>query len=357
MTITIKRAKSMKLTNSDLKYHFHPQKGWLNDPNGLSFFKGQYHLFYQHLPNSEYPNGDPIHWGHAVTKDFLSYKELETAINPDMPYDAGGVWSGTAIEKDGVLYAFYASIDKNMKQTISVAYSKDGINFEKYADNPVISDYPADGSADFRDPAILYDNGKYYLVIASADIKKGTGNLLLYSSDDLFNWDYSGVLKEYADCKYCECPSFVKCDKGYLLSVSVCPKNSGHYFEVMYGDFDGKNFLEKITSHFQKGPDEYAGQIFHAPDGRNILISWIPGWEYTPKEKCIGCLSLPLEISVLNEKITAYPIKEVQSLIDKNERVVDAYIKEEFFNHGEAVSIKIDKFYKYRSLFKKKNSV
>lgn len=331
----------MKLSNSELKYHFHPEKGWLNDPNGLSYFKGNYHIFYQHLPDSEYPNGDPMHWGHAVTKDFLSFDELKTAIDPDMPYDTKGVWSGTAIEKDGKLFAFYASLDKNGKQTISVAYSEDGIHFEKYASNPVIRDYPADGSADFRDPAILFDNGKYYLVIASADKKKGTGNMLLYSSDDVFNWEYRGVLKEYADCRYCECPSFVKCGDGYILSVSVCPEKANHYFEVMYGSFDGNTFTAEIVSHFQKGPDEYAGQIFHAPDGRNILISWIPGWDYQPKEKCIGCLSLPLEIKVSDGKITAYPINEVRHLVGEDDTVTDAYVKEEYINRGEEVRINL----------------
>lgn len=331
----------MSLSNAELKYHFHPEKGWLNDPNGLSYFNGQYHIFYQHLPGSEYPNGDPMHWGHAVTKDFLSFDELKTAIDPDMPYDIGGVWSGTAIEKDGMLFAFYASIDKNGKQTISIAYSKDGINFEKYPGNPVISDYPADGSADFRDPAILYDNGRYYLVIASADNKKGTGNMLLYSSDDIFSWEYCGVLKEYDDCRFCECPSFAKCGSGYILSVSVCPNKSNHYFEVMYGGFDGKTFTAEIVSHFQKGPDEYAGQIFHAPDGRNILISWIPGWDYQPKEKCIGCLSLPLEITVSGGSITALPAKEVRHLIGEDGTVTDAYIREEYLDHGKTVSIKI----------------
>ena len=333
----------MNLSNAELKYHFHPKKGWLNDPNGLSYFNGQYHIFYQHLPDSEYPDGSKMHWGHAVTKDFLNYRELPTAIDPDMPYDKGGVWSGTAIEKDGRLFAFYASIDENGRQTISVACSEDGISFEKYPGNPVIADYPEDGSADFRDPAILYDNGRYYLVIASADKKKGTGNMLLYSSDDVFNWEYCGVLREYDDCRYCECPSFVKCGDGYLLSVSVCPNKEKHYFEVLYGSFDGKSFIAETVSHFQKGPDEYAGQIFGAPDGRSILISWIPGWDYQPKEKCIGCLSLPLEITVSNGKITAWPVKEVQHLLSEDDTLTDAYIKEEFINHGETVIIKLNK--------------
>lgn len=327
------------MTNESLKYHFHPAKGWLNDPNGLSYFGGKYHIFYQHLPSSEYPDGSSMNWGHAVTSDFLSFEELPVAIKPDTDYDTCGVWSGTATEIDGKLYAFYASLDKDKKQTISIAYSEDGVNFAKYPGNPVIRDYPADGSADFRDPAVLCLNGEYYLVIASADKKKGTGNLLLYKSQDIFNWEYLGVIREYADCIYCECPSFVRYGDGFILSASVCSKNASNYFEVMYGSFDGKAFSGEIVSHFQKGPDEYAGQIFSAPDGRCILISWIPGWNYQPKKKCIGCLSLPLELKVSNGVISAYPVREVYHLLGADDTLRDEYIEERFVNKGEQVFI------------------
>lgn len=326
------------LSNRTLSHHFHPAKGWLNDPNGLSYFQGKYHIFYQHCPNCEHP-GETMNWGHAVTDDFRNYEELPVALKPDMPYDIGGVWSGTAIEKDGRLYCYYASIGKDGKQTISVAFSDDGLRFEKYENNPIIRDYPADGSNDFRDPAILCCGDRNYLVIASADKKKGTGNLLLYSAENMLDWKYEGVLYEYDDCRYCECPSFIKYKDGYILSASVCPNHSNHYFEVMYGSFDGKAFVPSIISHFQKGPDEYAGQIFRAPDGRAILISWVPGWDYRYKRKCIGCLSLPLELTVKKGRIYAYPVKEVRNLLDKNDELVDSYITEKFINKGEEVTI------------------
>ena len=327
-------------TNAELKYHYHPAKGWINDPNGLVFFNGYYHAFYQHQPLYEQPGNAPMVWGHARTKDFLNWEELPVALEADCPYDKDGVWSGTANVKDGVLYLFYASVSDN-KQTISIAKSVDGINFEKYEQNPVIRDYPKDGSADFRDPAIFSENGINYLIVASADCKKNTGNLLLYRSKTFTDWEYVGVLYEYANAKYCECPSFVKCGDGYLLSVSVCPNCAPHYFEVLYGDFDGRRFTKKIVSHFQKGPDEYAGQIFHAPDGRNILISWIPGWEYQP-ERCVGCLSLPLEVKPDGNRITAYPVEEVRGLLDKNDVLIDAYVTERFIRHGEEIEIKVD---------------
>ncbi len=128
-------------SNAELKWHYHPARGWINDPNGLIDFRGQYHVFYQHTPTNERPPA--LVWGHAVTRDFLHWEEKAPAIVNDRDYDIRGVWSGTAIEKDGVLYAFYSSADANGRQTISLAVSRDGETFEKYPGNPIISAYPA----------------------------------------------------------------------------------------------------------------------------------------------------------------------------------------------------------------------
>ena len=87
-----------------LQRHYRPARGWVNDPNGLVYFQGYYHVFYQHAPNHEVPWKEPMHWGHARTKDFLTWEELPVALYPDQPYDKGGCWSGTAIVKDDVLY-------------------------------------------------------------------------------------------------------------------------------------------------------------------------------------------------------------------------------------------------------------
>ena len=113
-----------------LKYHYRPKKGWMNDPNGLVYFKGYYHAFYQHAPNHEIPWQEPMHWGHARTKDFLEWEELPIALTPDTPYDKSGCWSGTAIVKDDKLYLFYAGI--TAESVIAVAVSEDGVNFEKF---------------------------------------------------------------------------------------------------------------------------------------------------------------------------------------------------------------------------------
>ncbi len=306
----------------DLKYHFRPKKGWINDPNGLVYFKGYYHIFYQHAPDSETPWNQPMHWGHARTKDFLTWEELPVALTPGDSYDGGGCWSGTAIVKDDKLYLFYAAI--TAVSTVAVAVSEDGINFEKYKGNPVIDGFPSDGGPDFRDPAVCCIDGLYYCIVASGNPEKKAGRLLLYKSEDLFDWDYVGIMSEWANCKYTECPSFVEAENGkFLLATSVCPLESEHYFSLMYGSLADGEFFAESVSEIDKGPDQYAGQMFRDHLGRNLLMTWIPGWKYSGfAEKNIGCMSVPREIKVNDGKITAFPVKELSFLLKDSDPAV-----------------------------------
>ena len=311
-----------------LKYHFKPERGWINDPNGLVYYKGYYHIFYQHCPNYEIPWQEPMHWGHARTKDFINFEELPIALYPDRDYDENGCWSGTAIVKGDVLYLFYASVRTKEKiQTVSVAYSTDGINFEKYSANPVIESYPADGGPDFRDPAVCFIDGKYYLVMATGHVESKTARLLLYESDDLLTWKYSSVMSEWENSMYAECPSLcVTAEEGkYLLASSVCPHGAKHYFSVKYGRFVDGRFVEEISAEADKGPDQYAGQVFTDDKGRNILVSWVSGWRYKGfvAEHDVGCLSIPKEIKLVDGKVCLYPIEELCHLLrDEDESVI-----------------------------------
>ena len=308
-----------------LKYHYRPRKGWINDPNGLVCFQGYYHVFYQHAPDFEIPWKQPMHWGHARTKDFLTWEELPIALFPDREYDSNGCWSGTAIVKEGTLYLFYASVytdpeTKEKLQSVSVAYSRDGISFEKYEGNPVIDHYPADGGPDFRDPAICCIDGMYYCVMATGNPESRTGRLLLYRSADLLRWDYEGIMSEWQDCKYTECPSFVSAGDKYLLTASVCPYEKPHYFYAMFGDFKDGKFCVCDSAEIDKGPDQYAGQVFQDHLKRNILISWIPGWKYKGyAQKDVGCFSLPREITIEDGVIRAYPIAELEHLLSDSD--------------------------------------
>ena len=304
-----------------LQYHYRPEKGWINDPNGLVYFNGYYHVFYQHAPDYEIPWQQPMHWGHARTKDFLHWEELPVALAPDREYDNDGCFSGTAIVKDDTLYLFYASIFKSdpkaqSEQTVSIATSKDGIHFEKYEGNPVIPHFPIDGSHDFRDPAVTCINGEYYCVMASGHVETKTGRLLLYKSHDLLRWEYVGIMSEWANCRFTECPSFMPAGDKFLLSASVCPLEARHYFSLMFGSFQNDVFQVEYAAEVDKGPDQYAGQIFRDHLGRCLLISWAPGWSYKGyAQKDVGCMSVPREIKLENGRITAYPIKELQYLL------------------------------------------
>lgn len=308
--------------SAELKYHFRPKKGWINDPNGLVYFKGYYHIFYQHAPDFETPWKQPMHWGHARTKDFLEWEELPVALAPGEEYDKSGCWSGTAIVKDGRLYLFYAAI--TAVSTIAVAVSDDGVNFTKYVKNPVINTYPTDGGPDFRDPAVCRIDGKYYCVVASGNPEKKTGVLLLYESENLLNWGYVGVMREWPDCKYTECPSITESENGdVLLAASVCPLESEHYFQLMRCSLENGRLEIKSACEIDKGPDQYAGQIFKDHLGRTLLITWIPGWKYAGfTDRNIGCMSVPREISVKDRKITAFPVKEVQHLMKDSDPAV-----------------------------------
>ena len=316
------------------KYHFKAGKGWMNDPNGLVYYKGWYHIFYQHIPDYEKPSfkgptSDRIMvWGHARTKDFITYEELPVAIRPEFDYESHGCWSGTATVKDDVLYIFYASVTRGDdgadygKQTVSMAYSTDGISFTKCDKNPIIVMDTPDGSNDFRDPAVINDNGRFYIVMASGHKESKEARLLLYESDDMISWAYKGIACRWENKNFAECPSFLKAGDKYLLATSVCG-DDGHFFTINFGDFKDGVFTVENSASIDKGPDSYAGQVFSDFLGRSILMCWIPGWAYVDfTQNDVGCLSVPKEIKYENGKITVYPIKEIQHLLKNSDPAV-----------------------------------
>ena len=297
-----------------LKYHFEPQTGWMNDPNGLIFYKGKYHAFFQHNPHE--PVWGPMHWGHAVSEDLVYWQELPIALYPDMYYeDNGGCFSGSAIEKDGRIYLIYTSVSKQYGQSQSIAYSDDGINFTKYENNPVISKYPEDGSGDFRDPKVSFINGKYHMVCGSG--KDEIGKVLLYTSADLFNWDYVGVLYEGAEHgTVLECPDFFELGDGFVLMFSQMGRKT-HSTAFMYGDFDGVKFTVRDVFSNEIGPHIYAPQTFEDAQKRRILIGWLYSWDKKLDEGATyaGALTIPRELSIVDGHLKIEPVKEAENLL------------------------------------------
>lgn len=300
-------------------YHFEPEKGWMNDPNGLVSFKGRYHAFFQHYPHK--PQWGPMHWGHAVSDDLIHWEELPIALYPDMPYeDGGGCFSGSAVVKDGKLYLFYTSVSRELGQTQSVAVSEDGIRFTKYPGNPVISRNPL-GFPDFRDPKVVFLDGRWYMVLGSGD-EKG-GKVLLFESKDLLNWDYAGILFEGAEYAPCiECPDFFRLGARYVLMFSKMnePERSACF---AVGDFRDGKLVDYRISRPEWGIDFYAPQTF-ADDRRRIVIGWMYHWGKKLPEGAVnaGALSVPREVKLVNGEVHLYPVEEAWPYMKKESSYV-----------------------------------
>jgi beta-fructofuranosidase len=324
----------------------------MNDPNGLVWFRGKYHAFFQHNPHASEPGETVMSWGHAVSRDLVHWEELPIALAPEYEYDKRGCWSGTAIVKDDVLYVFYTCISaKDRRQRQAVAISEDGIHFKKYGGNPILREPPED-TPDFRDPAVTKVGDTYYMLLASG--KDGVGKAHLYRSEDLLKWDYAGVFMENAGLgAVIECPSFSKFGDGYLFMCSGSEDENGlGATRFFYGDFDGKSFVPRIGSRPEKGPYFYAPQFFKAPDGRIILIGWFSRWDkpVDPNARWNGCLTIPREITVKDAKICSFPVKEARHLlththelvrVTKNRVTIDTGWRHPVAYHGDVEDVVI----------------
>ena len=354
---TLLKANSFIEENKDkvvqdyrLNYHFAAPTGWINDPNGFVFYKGEYHLFYQFHPyNSEW---GPMHWGHAKSKDLITWEHLPVALAPDTPADAGGCFSGSAIEKDGNLYLMYTGImpletENKTQQVQCIAVSKDGINFEKLKQNPIIdtSSLPINAvQEDFRDPKVFKRNGIYYSVIVSKT-KQETGQVLLYKSLDLINWEFKSILLEGQEEHgvMWECPDLFELNGHDVLILSPIqmPKN-GHNFHntsssiVMVGkvDWDTGQFVKSTLQEIDHGLDFYAPQTLQDANGNRIMIAWMQMWGRTQptqveKHGWAGAMTLPRVLEIKNERLIQKAVNEINHYQTVEKEYHDIYLENE----------------------------
>ena len=319
-------------------FHLSARVGWMNDPNGFSFYNGKYHLFYQYHPYDSH--WGPMHWGHAVSRDLLHWRYLPVALAPDSDYDRGGCFSGSAIEMpDGKHLLLYTGVSKeiqpdgNMRdvqmQCIAIG---DGVDYEKYTGNPVIdkTSLPENGSKfDFRDPKIWQKADGSYRFVAGNSTKEGDGQILLYRSKDGLQWQYEKVLAENRGRfgKMWECPDFFVLDGKGVLIVSptdMLPQGFEYYNGngtlCLIGTYDEETdtFTEEQNQAIDYGIDFYAPQTVLAPDGRRIMTGWMQNWEtsslHSKQEPWFGQMSLPRELSVKNGRLFQNPIRELDKL-------------------------------------------
>lgn len=313
-------------------YHMSSPVGWMNDPNGFSIFKKEYHLFFQYHPFSNV--WGPMHWGHCKSTDFIRWEYLPAAMAPDENYDAGGCYSGSAVEKDGEHILVYTGVidryledgTKDYRQVQCMAKG-DGLNYHKYKGNPVITgeSLPAGSSTeDFRDPKVWKEEDGYYMVVGSR-AADGCGQILLYRSNDLERWDYVTILDqsrgEYG--RMWECPDFFPVEDKQILMVSPQDMRAkGYEFHngnnsiFVYGHYDRKThrfWREKVTS-VDHGLDFYASQTLLTEDGRRILIGWMQSWDaHIMKDtfEWSGMMTVPRELTMRDGKLCQNPVREL----------------------------------------------
>ena len=320
-------------------FHVSPYVGWMNDPNGFSYYQGEYHLFYQYNPYDTH--WDSMHWGHVVSKDLLHWEYLPAALAPDEDYDKMGCFSGSAIElDDGRQLLMYTAVDhetledgsKRDIQTQAVAVG-DGRDYVKYEKNPVLTekDLPEGASkVDFRDPKIWKGkDGNFYCVIGSRPAD-GSGQILLYRSANGFDWEFVSILAENKKRfgKMWECPDFFELDGKHVLLTSpqdMLPEgleyHTGNGTLCITGEMDKDTYTlkEQFNQSVDYGIDFYAMQTVEAPDGRRIMIGWMQNWDTCannriPKGKWFGQMSLPRELSIKDGRLIQKPIREIEKL-------------------------------------------
>ena len=314
-------------TNTDYyrpSYHFTPLYGWMNDPNGMVYKDGEYHLYFQYNPYGS--KWGKMHWGHAVSRDLIHWEHLDPAIARD---PVGHIFSGSSVVdkkntagfgKDAII-AIYTNNSVNHDEVQCIAYSNDnGRTFTKYEGNPVLT--PFDGLKDFRDPKVFwYEKDKCWFMIVSAD--KETR---FYKSKNLKKWDYVSAFGKglgQQPCQY-ECPDFFQLpvngdekNKKWVMTMNINPGCwfGGSATEYFVGDFDGKNFTcpdANEVKWLDWGKDHYATVTFSNTGSRVLAITWMSNWQYanlTPFKQNRGANGLPRELK-LYEKNGKYYISE-----------------------------------------------
>ncbi|GAB3880495.1 glycoside hydrolase family 32 protein [Spirosoma agri] len=320
------------------QFHFSPKAHWINDPNGMVYYKGIYHLFYQYHPASSV--WGPMHWGHTTSKDMVHWQEQPIALYPD---SLGYIFSGSAVVdvnntsgfgKNGQtpLVAIFTHHNPKLEkqkpeqvQSQSLAYSLDeGKTWTKYAGNPVL---PNPGITDFRDPKVRWfePQKKWVMTLATKD------RVTFYSSPNLKNWTKESEFGSDAGAHggVWECPDLFPLThngkKVWVLIVNINPggPNKGSAAQYFLGDFDGKMFkaYSKETKWMDFGADNYAGVTFANTGDRVTLIGWMSNWQYArdvPTPNWRGATTVPRDLGLQEVDkelyLTSTPVKELNAL-------------------------------------------
>jgi fructan beta-fructosidase len=306
------------------QFHFSPVANWMNDPNGMVFHNGEYHLFFQFYPEGN--TWGPMHWGHAVSKDLVRWQHLPIALYPD---SLGWIFSGSAVidaenttgfgSKENppmvAIYTYHSSPKEKSGRTDyqyqGIAYSLDnGRTWLKYEKNPVLKNQ---GVKDFRDPKVFWNSkiSQWTMILAVAD------HVELWHSPNLVSWEKSSEFgRDYgAHGGVWECPDLFELVvegeslKKWVMLLSINPggPNGGSATQYFVGNFDGKRFtpdrIQSTTRWLDYGPDNYAGVTWgNIAGGRKIFLGWMSNWAYAervPTTVWRSAMTLPRDLSLV----------------------------------------------------------
>ncbi len=315
-------------------YHFRPAANWINDPNGLIQWKGQYHLFYQHNPAR--PFHGVIHWGHAVSSDLVHWRQLPLALSPTSGGpDESGCWSGCAVDNDGIPTLMYTGVRKvgDYVQTQCLATGDDDLlTWHKHPANPVIAEPPPDlDLIAFRDPYV-WKKGALWQCVIGTGIKDHGGALLLYSSADLEHWTFERVLFSRSALErepvwtgaVWECPQFFRLGGSQVLIMSIWDEQKLNYPVYAIGTYDDQTFAADTLCRLDLGPEYYAPATCLDERGRRLVWGWI--WEARSQSSqraagWAGVMSLPRVLTLHPDNTLGIaPAPELQSLRGSRDR-------------------------------------
>ncbi|WP_260955750.1 glycoside hydrolase family 32 protein [Pseudomonas citri] len=310
-------------------YHLAPPVGWMNDPNGVVYFRGEYHVFYQYHPFDA--KWGPMHWGHAKSTDLVHWQHLPIALAPGDDFDRDGCFSGSAVVCGDTLALIYTGHtwlgdvgdERQIRQVQCLATSVDGIHFVKQG--AVIDAAPQDGIMHFRDPKVWQQDGFWYLITGA---RLGDTPLLpLYRSVDLRAWEFLDYVSsgQQGDGYMWECPDLFQLDGRDVLLYSPQGMQPAGYERLNKYQTGYRIGLLDSQWHFSGGPfieldnghDFYAAQTLVAADGRRLVWAWLDMWESpmpSQSHHWCGMLGLPRELRLHADRLRIFPARELVAL-------------------------------------------
>ncbi len=307
-------------------YHFMPKTGWVNDPNGVCYFRGEYHLFYQYNPYDVVWHAP--YWGHAVTKDFITYKYLPAGLAPSETLKYG-CFSGGAISANNKIYLCYTrhyDLENSHLEVQHLATSSDGILFTDTAEPILSQEHLREGDCkqDFRDPNPVEIDGVYYVCVGNKT-NDNKGQMLVYSSKDLVSFEYHMTIRHEAFGSILECPDVFRLNNkdvvvfssiGYEESNSPNGEKHGSYALIGNIDYKNKKYSFENIIRLDYGTDFYAPQSLDSPDGRRVMFGWLDLWNNSShmrdiKNNTSGRYALPRELVLIDNNLHVKPVKEI----------------------------------------------